>query len=85
MPTFNPITDNVPEPWPLLAEDRAKCPFHQIADGMYEALTYDTVTEIYRNHQVWSSKLGVDVAGEKQAGQQILSFADPPEHTRQRR
>ena len=85
MPTLNPITDNVPEPWPLLAEDLAKCPFHQIADGMYEALTYDTVTELYRNHQVWSSKLGVDVAGEKQAGQQILSFADPPEHTRQRR
>jgi cytochrome P450 len=85
MPTFNPITDNPADPWPQLAEDRAKCPYHQIADGMFEALTYDTVTDIYRNHQVWSSKLGVDVAGEKEEGQQILSFADPPEHTRQRR
>jgi hypothetical protein len=85
MPTYNPITDNVGAPWPLLAQDRSKCPYHEIADGMYEALTYEGITDIYRNHQVWSSKLGVDVAGEKQEGQQILSFADPPEHTRQRR
>jgi hypothetical protein len=85
MPTFNPITDNVSAPWPEVAEDRAKCPYHQIADGIDEAITYQSVTDIYRNPQVWSSELGVDVAGEKAVGQKILSFADPPLHTRQRR
>jgi cytochrome P450 len=85
VPSFNPLTDNLPAPWEPLAEDRAKCPYHEIGEGMFEAITHATVSETYRNHQVWSSRLGVDAAGQKKAGQQILSFADPPEHTRQRR
>jgi cytochrome P450 len=72
-----------PEPWAEIAEDRARCPVAHVqgAFDYYQVNTFDLVREANRRHEHFSNRMGVVPAGPEATGEQVLEFADPPEHT----
>jgi cytochrome P450 len=89
MPKYNPVSETVDPPWPAIAADRAQCPVAHIVQPnqeYFQITRYDLITEVLRNHQTFSNAHGVTVAPESYSDEeQVLSFADPPRHTKQRR
>lgn len=52
----------------------------------FQITRYDLITEVLRNHKVFSNIHGTTVTVESyREEEQVLSFADPPRHTTQRR
>jgi cytochrome P450 len=72
-----------PHPWPEIAEDRARCPIAHVqgAFDYYQINTFDLIREANRRHEDFSNRMGVVPAGAQPEGEQVLEFADPPEHT----
>ncbi len=89
VPEYNPATDKVDPPWELIAADRAQCPVAHVTlpeQEFFQITSYELITEVLRNHKVFSNIYGTTVSVEAYADEeQILSFADPPRHTQQRR
>lgn len=89
MPEYNPVIDKADPPWESMAADRRECPVAhvQLPEQEYFQITrYDLITEVLRNHQTFSNVHGVTVSVESYSEEeQVLSFADPPRHTKQRR
>ncbi|WP_084582357.1 cytochrome P450 [Sphingomonas azotifigens] len=85
MTRYDPFTDQSPFPWKLVEQDRAMCPVHA-AQGpqnfdYHRVNTYDLVREVSRRFDAFSNKLGVQPLGAYPEEEQVLEFADPPEHT----
>jgi cytochrome P450 len=89
MPEYNPVATTVDPPWEAMAIDRRTCPVAHVvqSDQEYFQITrYDLITEVLRNHQTFSNVHGVTVTVEDYSEEeQVLAFADPPRHTKQRR
>ena len=89
MPEYNPVSETVDPPWPAIAADRQKCPVAHIVqpnEEYFQITRYDLITEVLRDHQTFSNVHGVTVAKEDYSEEeQVLAFADPPRHTKQRR
>lgn len=100
MTKYRPMVDKLDDPWPAVAADRATCPIHHVHDAqvdLYQVLGYPEVEQIVRDPKTFSNRFsatptagdissygGVGVDGEDNPVM-VLSFADPPDHGRQRR
>jgi cytochrome P450 len=89
MPEYNPVVENLDPPWEAIAADRATCPVAHVAvpeQEFFQITRYDLITEVLRNHKTFSNIHGTTVSvGSYSEEEQVLSFADPPRHTKQRR
>jgi cytochrome P450 len=89
MPSYNAYTDVDPAPWNKMAIDRKKCPVEHVrnADGFsyFQVSSYDLVKRVHREHKSFLNSRGVIPRGAEPEDEQVLTFADPPKHTRQRR
>lgn len=89
MAEYNPVAETVDPPWSAMAADRSACPVAHIAlaeQEFFQITRYDLITEVLRDHKVFSNAHGVTVSVESYSEEeQVLSFADPPRHTKQRR
>ncbi|KUO03208.1 cytochrome P450 [Streptomyces caeruleatus] len=87
-PRYRPYTAKASEPWEELAHDRARCPVARNAElEAVQVTTYEGVKEVLSEHQSWSSALG-NIWPLKEPlppEEQVLGWADPPRHTRQRK
>ncbi|SDN54083.1 Cytochrome P450 [Streptomyces sp. cf386] len=87
-PRYRPYTAKTEEPWEELAHDRARCPVARNAElDAVQITTYEGVKEVLAGHQAWSSALG-NIWPLKEPlppEEQVLGWADPPRHTRQRK
>jgi cytochrome P450 len=85
MPKYDAFTGTSPAPWREIAEDRATCPIlHVNGPGgfdYYQVNTYDLIRDVNRRHEAFSNRMGVVPRGAEADGEQVLEFADPPEHT----
>jgi cytochrome P450 len=72
-----------PHPWPAIADDRRRCPIAHVRGPLdyYQVNSYDLIREANRRHEDFSNRMGVVPAGPEAEGEQVLEFADPPEHT----
>lgn len=89
MPQYNPVAESIDPPWGAIAADRSACPVAHVAladQEFFQITRYDLITEVLRNHKTFSNAHGVTVSPESYPEEeQVLPFADPPRHTRQRR
>ncbi len=89
MPEYNPVAENLDPPWAAMAADRSTCPVAHVRlpeQEFFQITRYDLITEVLRNHKVFSNVHGTTVTVESYSEEeQVLSFADPPRHTKQRR
>ena len=89
MPEYNPVAEKIDPPWEAIAADRAQCPVAHVSlpeQEFFQITSYELITEVLRNHKVFSNIHGTTVTVESYSDEeQILSFADPPRHTQQRR
>lgn len=89
MPEYNPVVENIDPPWDAIAADRATCPVAHVSapnEEFFQITRHDLITQVLRNHKVFSNAHGVTVTKESYSPEeQVLSFADPPRHTKQRR
>lgn len=89
MTNYNAYTDNDPVPWDKMAADRQQCPVAHVRneDGFsyFQVSTYDLVKQVHRDHKSFLNSRGVIPRGAEPEEEQVLTFADPPKHTRQRR
>lgn len=95
MPEYNPLESVVDDPWGMIARDRTKCPIQYVEHegvGLYQALGYRALEEILRDPVRFSNRFSATPSPEMQlaggygdSAVPVLSFADPPEHSRQRR
>ncbi|MCL8011492.1 cytochrome P450 [Streptomyces sp. AS02] len=87
-PRFRPYTAKSVEPWEEFAHDRARCPVARNAElEAVQVSTYQGVKEVLAASQTWSSALG-NIWPLKEPlppEEQVLGWADPPRHTRQRK
>jgi cytochrome P450 len=88
-PQYNPVSVSIDPPWETIAEDRRQCPVAHITQPnqeYFQITRYDLIAQVLRNHQVFSNAHGVVVPPEDYTEEeQVLSFADQPRHTKQRR
>ncbi|MET0146605.1 MAG: cytochrome P450 [Ilumatobacteraceae bacterium] len=89
MAQYQPVVENLDPPWEAIAADRRECPVAHVSlpeQEYFQITRYDLVTEVLRNHKVFSNIHGTTVAPESiSEEEQVLAFADPPRHTKQRR
>ena len=52
---FDPLSPPA-DPWPALDELRKECPFHVTGSGMAMSVSYESVTEVLNNPEVFSSR-----------------------------
>lgn len=82
---FDSFTSTDADPWDKIAKDRARCPVARVDTGtgfsFLQVSTYDLVRDVCRRHDEFSNRLGVTPQGAEGAEEQVLEFADPPEHT----
>jgi cytochrome P450 len=81
---YDPMDYAVPNPWTELAADRQACPVARNRHGFYQALSYDAVSEVLRHPERFSSRSGNNLARPGK-NTDVLIYADPPVHSRQRR
>jgi len=89
MPVYRAFVDNDPAPWRKMAEDRATCPVAHFTEdngfAYHQVCTYELVREVHRRHDVFLNAPGVSPRGPQPEEERVLTFTDPPRHTRQRR
>ncbi|MFC3174090.1 cytochrome P450 [Novosphingobium bradum] len=80
---FDAFTSADPHPWPAIAQDRARCPIAHVGGAFpyHQVNSYELIREANRRHEDFSNRMGVVPAGPQAEGEQVLEFADPPEHT----
>lgn len=82
---FDSFVSTEAEPWEKIARDRARCPVAHVDAGngfsYLQLATYDLVKDACRRHDLFSNRLGVTPHGAEAEEEQVLEFADPPEHT----
>jgi cytochrome P450 len=87
--SYQPAVAKQPDPWAEIAADRAVCPVAHVAapSGLeyFQVSGYDLVKSLMANHAVFSNAMGVTVRGPEAPKEQVLTYADPPAHTRQRK
>jgi cytochrome P450 len=87
-PSFDPYSDEFLEnPHDVFRGIREACPVYYNEELDFYALTrYADVAEAYRDHAVYSSAGGIDLAmvQSEQAPPAVILFMDPPEHGRMR-
>jgi cytochrome P450 len=89
VPKYHAYTDNDAAPWEKMAADRLTCPVAHFSenDGFnyFQVSTYALVREVSRQHKIYLNAPGVVPRGAEPEEEQVLTFADPPRHTRQRK
>jgi len=88
MVAYDPLTDNDPNPWSKMAEDRHRCPIAHIKQQgveYFQVSTYELVKQAHRDYDNFRNAPGVSLLGAMPAERQVLTFADPPRHTFQRK
>lgn len=89
MAAYRAFIDNDPNPWPKMAEDRARCPIAHCVEkddfSFYQISTYDLVRDVSRNHKLFLNGPGIIPRGAEPEEEQVLTFVDPPRHTLHRR
>jgi len=88
MVAYNSLIDDDPKPWNKMAEDRLRCPIaHVKQQGIeyFQLSTYDLVKQAHREYDKFQNAPGVSLQGAMPEERQVLTFADPPRHTFQRR
>ncbi|EKX62490.1 cytochrome P450 [Streptomyces ipomoeae] len=87
-PRYRPYTAKAAEPWEEFAHDRARCPVARNAElGAVQVTTYEGVKELLGEHRTFSNASG-NIWPLKEPlppEEQVLGWADPPRHTRQRK
>jgi len=82
---FDTFNSTDPDPWHQIRRDRERCPVVHVeaANGFsfLQVGTYDLVREVLRQPEVFSNRMGVIPRGAEGDEEQVLEFADPPEHT----
>jgi cytochrome P450 len=78
---FDPLSPPA-DPWPALDELRSRCPLHLTASGMAMPVSYDSVTDVLNNPEVFSSRSRRPPADGE--AEQIVHL-DGTEHSRVRR
>jgi cytochrome P450 len=87
-PNYNAFIDNSPSPWAVMADDRRNCPVGrvEVGDFSYVQVSDSTlIDQAARAANIFSNRMGVLPKGPEPEGEQVLDFADPPEHTVHRR
>lgn len=89
MAKYDAFEGTAADPWAAIAEDRARCPveFLRSEDGFeyHRVNSYDLVREVSRRHDDFSNRMGVvPSGGYANEEEQVLEYADPPEHTMHR-
>jgi cytochrome P450 len=80
-PAYDFLTRKHADPWPIVARDRARCPVqHDPGVGVYRVTGWEALDTVLRDWRTYSSRGTVNSHQEE-----ILAFADPPRHDRQRR
>src|SRR5271155_4784283 len=86
MPVYRAFVDNDPAPWRKMAEDRATCPVAHFTEdngfAYHQVCTYELVREVHRRHDVFLNAPGVSPRGPQPEEERVLTFTDPPRHTR---
>jgi cytochrome P450 len=84
MTVYDPLTDAQDEPWESMHETRQTCPVSDLGPGQLQALGYHGAASVLSGWRRFTSTDGAGPAGNEGVGQ-LLIYADPPVHTRQRR
>ena len=88
---YNPPEDLVEKAYLYYSQLRENNPIHENSDGSFIVTSYETLVDIYKNHQLWSSdkkeefkpKFGNSLLYEHHTTSVV--FTDQPDHTRIRK
>jgi cytochrome P450 len=86
---YQPAAVKKPDPWDDIAQDRSRCPVARVetpaGQEYFQVSSYNLVKSVSLDHGTFSNAMGVTARGPEPAAEQVLTYADPPAHTRQRR
>ncbi|WP_181779813.1 cytochrome P450 [Pseudonocardia pini] len=86
--TYSPAAEKDAAPWAPMAETRGRCPVGHSADlDAVMVTSYKGVREVLKNTSTFSSRWYTSYVRDEELplDEQVLSFTDPPRHTRHRK